>query len=73
MIKAFNRNIFKLQKRKNVLRNKMVDLSDKKYKEIKRKEVNIFKNTLQKTKQKTFLRDKVPDNQETGKNSRQYS
>ena len=51
----------------------MVDLSDKKYKEIKRKEVNIFKNTLQKTKQKTFLRDKVPDNQETGKNSRQYS
>ena len=74
MIKAFNRNIFKLQKRKNVLRNKMVDLlSDKQYKEIKRKKVNIFKNKLQKTKQKNFLRDKVPDNQETGKNSRQYS
>ena len=35
IIKALNRNIFKLQKRKNILRNKMVDLlSDKQYKEI---------------------------------------
>ena len=55
----------------------MVDLlSDKQYKEkmtaIKKK-VNIFKNKLQKTKQKKFLQDKVPDNQKTGKKNRQYS
>ena len=43
----------------------MVDLlSDKKYKEIMttiKKKVNIFKNKLQKSKQKIFLQDKVPD------------
>ena len=33
---------------------------------IKRK-VNIFKNKLQKTKQKKFSQNKVPDNQEIGK------
>ena len=52
----------------------MVDLlSDKQYKEkmtaIKKK-VNIFKNKLQKTKQKKFLQDKVPNNHETGKKNR---
>ena len=50
IIKALNRNTFKLQKRKNILRNKMVDLlSDKQYKEIMttiKKKVNIFKNAL---------------------------
>ena len=55
----------------------MVDLlSDKQYKEkmtaIKKK-VNIFMNKLQKTKQKKFLQDKVPDNQKTGKKNRRYS
>ena len=64
IIKALNRNTFKLQKRKNILRNKMVDLlSDKQYKEIMttiKKKVNIFKNKLQKSKQKIFLQDKVP-------------
>ena len=43
----------------------MVDLlSDKQYKEIMttiKKKVNIFKNKLQKSKQKIFLQDKVPD------------
>ena len=45
-------------------------LSDKQYKEIMttiKKKVNIFKNKLQKIKQKKFSRDKVPNNQETGK------
>ena len=45
-------------------------LSDKQYKEIMtaiKKKVNIFKNKLQKRKQNKFLRNKVPDNQETGK------
>ena len=39
---------------------------------IKRK-VNIFKNKLQKTKQKKFSQNKVPDNQEIGKKNRRYS
>ena len=52
IIKALNCQIFNLQKHKNNLRNKMVDLlSDKQYKEIMttiKKKVNIFKNKLQK-------------------------
>ena len=71
IIKALNCNIFKLQKHRNILRIKMADLlSDKQYKEIMttiKKKVNIFKNKLQKIKQKKFSRDKVPNNQETGK------
>ena len=39
---------------------------------IKRK-VNIFKSKLQKTKQKKFSQNKVPDNQEIGKKNRRYS
>ena len=51
-------------------------LNDKQYKEIMtaiKKKVNIFKNKLQKRKQNKFLRNKVPDNQETGKKNRRYS
>ena len=51
-------------------------LSDKQFKEIMtaiKKKVNIFKNKLQKRKQNKFLRNKVPDNQETGKKNRRYS
>ena len=55
----------------------MVDLlSDRQFKEIMaviKKKVNIFKHKLQKTKQKKFLRDKVPNNQKTGKKNRRYS
>ena len=59
----------------------MVDLlSDRQFKEIMaviKKKVNIFKlqniYKLQKTKQKKFLRDKVPNNQKTGKKNRRYS
>ena len=50
-------------------------LSDKQYKEIMtaiKKKVNIFKNKLQKRKQNKFLRNKVPDNQKTGKKNRRY-
>ena len=60
IIKALNLHIFKLQKHKNILRNKMVDLlSDKQYKEIMttiKKKVNIFKNKLKKIKQEIFER-----------------
>ena len=48
----------------------------KQYKEIMttiKKKVNIFKNKLQKTKQKKFSQNKVPDNQEIGKKNRRYS
>ena len=38
-----------------------------------KKKVNIFKNKLQKTKQKKFSQNKVPDNQEIGKKNRRYS
>ena len=51
-------------------------LNDKQYKEIMtaiKKKVNIFKNKLQKRKQNKFLRNKVPDNQKTGKKNRRYS
>ena len=59
----------------------MVDLlSDRQFKEIMaviKKKVNIFKlqniYKLQKTKQKKILRDKVPNNQKTGKKNRRYS
>ena len=55
----------------------MVDLlSDRQFKEIMaviKKKVNIFKHKLQKTKQKKVLRDKVPNNQKTGKKNRRYS
>ena len=78
IIKALNRYVFKLQKHKNILRNKMVDLlNDKQYKEIMttiKNKVNIFINKLRKKKkQKKFLLDKVPNNQETGKKNRRYS
>ena len=51
-------------------------LSYKQFKEIMtaiKKKVNIFKNKLQKRKQNKFLRNKVPDNQKTGKKNRRYS
>ena len=76
IIKAPKRNIFKLQKHKNILHNKMVDLlSDKQYKKIMRKikkKVNILFNKLQKTKQKKHSRDKVTNDQETGKKNCRY-
>ena len=51
-------------------------LSYKQFKEIMtaiKKKVNIFKNKLQKRKQNKFLRNKVPDNQKTGKKNCRYS
>ena len=57
IIKTFNRKIFKLQK-KDILRNKMVGLSDKQYKEIMTTtKAKILKNKLLKTKQKKFSRE----------------
>ena len=51
-------------------------LSDEQYKEIMteiKKNVNIFKNKLKKTKQTTFTRERIPNNQETRKKNRRYS
>ena len=62
IIKALNRNVLKLQKHKNILLNKMVDLlSDKQFKEIMtaiKHKANIFRNKLQKTNAGNFSKTK---------------
>ena len=66
IIKALNRNVFKLRKHKNVLLNKMVDLlSDKQFKEIMtavKHKANIFRNKLQKRNAGNFSKTKYQIN-----------